>query len=113
MTRAEMSIWPRSTPCRAQVGSAWCRLCQDSPKLKIASGQKFADRSREENGRSPIMWQIELTDQVTWCRKAMRTRQDKKNAVSAPCQDQLISPPTTAGPNSENSVHAQNSRSTR
>ena len=37
-----MSSWPRSTPCRAQVGSAWCMLCQLSPKLRIASGQKFA-----------------------------------------------------------------------
>ena len=41
-----MSIWPRRTPCRAQVGSAWCRLCQVSPKDRIASGQKLAARSR-------------------------------------------------------------------
>jgi hypothetical protein len=34
-----MSIWPGCTPWRAQVGSAWCRLCQDSPMDRIASGQ--------------------------------------------------------------------------
>jgi hypothetical protein len=55
ITRAEMSIWPRSTPCRADVGSAWCRLCQDSPADRIAIGQKFAALSREANGRLPIM----------------------------------------------------------
>ena len=30
--RALRSICPCSTPWRAQVGSAWCRLCHDSPK---------------------------------------------------------------------------------
>ncbi len=33
--------------------------------LRIASGQKLAERSRLVNGRWPIMWQIEFTDQVT------------------------------------------------
>ena len=45
-----MSIWPGSTPWRALVGSAWCRLCHDSPMLSTASGQKLADLSREANG---------------------------------------------------------------
>ena len=45
-----MSIWPRSTPCRAQVGSAWCRLCQDSPIDRIASHQTLPDLSRDLNG---------------------------------------------------------------
>ncbi|MFI0795948.1 hypothetical protein ACH4OY_25185 [Micromonospora rubida] len=26
ITRAEMPAWPRSAPCRALAGSAWCRL---------------------------------------------------------------------------------------
>ncbi len=34
-----------------------------------ASGQKLADLSRLVKGRSPIMWQMEFTDQVTWCWK--------------------------------------------
>jgi hypothetical protein len=46
----------------------------------MASGQKFAERSRALNGRSPIRWQIELTDQVTWCSTATRTRPAQKNA---------------------------------
>jgi len=63
--RAEMSICPGFTPWRAHVGSAWCRLCHDSPMLRMAIGQKFADLSRVVNGRSPIMWHTEFTDQVT------------------------------------------------
>src|SRR5918994_7531919 len=101
ITRAEMSIWPRSTPCRAIDGSAWCELCQDSPKDRIASGQKFADLSREAKGRSPIAWQIELIDQVTWCSRPTRTRVPQKKAVSAPCQDHVSRPPTAAGSRSE------------
>src|SRR6185312_8931923 len=97
MVRAEMSNWPRSTPCRAQVGSAWWLLCQDSPKLRIASGQKFAERSREAYGRSPIMWHTELIDQVTWCSTQTRTSEAHRKAVSAPVQDQLIRPPRAAG----------------
>src|SRR4051794_796073 len=90
ITRAEMSIWPGSTPCRAQVGSAWWELCQDSPIDRMASGQKFAALSRLAKGRAPIMWQIELIDQVTWCRNDTRTRPAQKNAVTAPHHDQVI-----------------------
>src|SRR2546425_1213347 len=82
-----MSIWPLSTPCLAQVGSAWCRLCQDSPKDRIASQETFLDLSLTSNSSLPKVWQIELIDQVTWCRKAIRTRLAQKNAVTAPCQD--------------------------
>ena len=46
------------------------------------------------NGLLPIMWQIELIDQVTWCSTAMRTSPAQNSAVSAPHQDQLISPPS-------------------
>ena len=49
------------------------------------------------NGRFPIMWQIELVDQVTWCSAAMRTSPAQKNAVSAPHQDQVIRPPSRTG----------------
>ena len=92
-----MSIWPRFTPCRAQVGSAWCRLCHDSPKESTASHQTFAERSRAANGRVAAMWQIELIDQVTWCSSATRTSPAQKNAVSAPHQDQLTRPPMQRG----------------
>ena len=95
ITRALMSIWPRSTPCRAQVGSAWCRLCHDSPPLRIASGQKFVARSRpgETKGRLPTTWQTELIDHVTWCSSATRTRPAQKNADQAPVQLCVTSPP--------------------
>ena len=49
------------------------------------------------NGLLPIMWQIELIDQVTWCSAAMRTRPAQNSPGSAPHQDQLISPPSAAG----------------
>src|SRR3954465_13375523 len=78
MIRADVSSWPFSTPCRAAVGSAWCMLGQLSPKLRIASGQKLALLSRAAKGRSPIMWQIELIDQVTWCSRKIRTREAQK-----------------------------------
>ncbi len=61
--------------------------------LTNASGQTLADRSRVLNGRSPTVWQIELIDQVAWCRTAMRTRLPQKNAVSAPLHDCAHSPP--------------------
>ena len=67
MSRALVSTWPRSTPWRAQVGSAWCRLCQLSPIEMIASGQTLAERSRVLKGRLPKVWQMLLIDQVTWC----------------------------------------------
>src|SRR5690349_16064342 len=82
---------------RAQVGSAWWELCQDSPIEAMASGQKFAALSRDSNGRSPIRWQIEFTDHVTWCSTATLTKLAQKNAVTAPHQDNVITPPSTAG----------------
>src|SRR5438270_2018314 len=79
----------------------------------IASHHTFADLSRERNGRSPSVWQIELIDQVTWCRRLTRTREAQKNAVTAPCQDQVTSPPATAGPSSETSTQTGNRREIR
>ena len=115
MVRAEKSICPRSTPCRAQVGSAWCRLCQLSPNDRIASGQKLValSPSRSSNGRSPTTWQIELIAQVTWCSSEIRTSPAQKNALSAPCQDQVTSPPARAGASSEVIVISGKNRSTR
>src|SRR5665811_1286620 len=101
MRRALESIWPWSTPCRAQVGSAWCRLCQDSPIEITASQDTFPERSRLLNGRWPIAWQIELIDQVTWCSRAIRTSEPQKNAVTAPCHDQEIRPPSSGGKSRE------------
>src|SRR5262249_40384258 len=60
------------------------------------------------NGRSPIMWQMELVDHVTWCSTATRTNPAQKNAVSAPHQDQVINPPSTAGSTKVTVVHSTN-----
>ena len=38
MIAADVSSWPRSTPCRASVGNAWCALCHDSPIDSAAIG---------------------------------------------------------------------------
>src|SRR3954454_15625791 len=66
---------------------------------RTASGQKLCDRSRERNGRLPIMWQIELMDHVTWLEIARRTSPPQKKPVSTPAQDHEMSPPSTAGSN--------------
>src|SRR5205814_8631860 len=84
-----------------------------SAKLMIASGQQFADLSREANGRSPMTWQTEFTDQVMWCRELMRTRLAQKNAVNAPCQDIDQSPPSSAGVRRVTASHTGNRSSTR
>src|SRR6266705_5569715 len=97
MPRAAMSIWPLSTPCLAQVGSAWCRLCQDSPKDRIASQETFLDLSLTSNSSLPKVRQIKLIDQVTWCRKETRTRLAQKNVISAPFHDIVHRPPARAG----------------
>src|SRR5882757_3210351 len=97
MTRALMSIWPLSAPCRAQVGSEWCRLCQDSPNEGMASQATLRDLSRTSKSSLPNVWQTELIDQVTWCSRQMRTRLAQKNAVSAPAMDIDQRPPIRAG----------------
>src|SRR3954451_23650680 len=113
ITRADMSSCPRLTPWRAQVGSAWCRLCQDSPMVAMASGQKLVERSRSVHGLLPIMWQIELTDQVTWCSTATRTSPAQNNAVTAPHQDQVSRPPSAAGASRLTADQSGNWRLTR
>src|ERR1700691_3755698 len=97
MTRALGSSWPFSAPCRAQVGSAWCRLCQDSPNEAIASQETFRDRSRTSNSSLPKVWQMELIAQVTWCSSATRTRLGQEKAVIAPHNDIDHRPPMSAG----------------
>src|SRR5690349_25026786 len=111
MIRAVESICPRRTPWRAQVGSAWCRLCQDSPIDRKASHQTLPDLSRLLNGRSPMVWQIELIDQVTWCSRETRTSDAQKKAVSAPCQLIDQSPPMTAGSSIEPATMSGKARS--
>src|ERR1700728_4545499 len=101
MSRAAVSICPLSTPCRAHVGSEWCRLCQDSPNDRIASQFTFRDLSLTSNSSLPKVWQVELMDEITWCRTSTRTRLAQKNAATAPCQDQDHRPPMTAGAASE------------
>src|ERR1700745_284757 len=97
-----MSICPLSTPCRAQVGSAWCRLCQDSPNDAMASQGTLRDLSRAMQSSLPKTWQTELIDQVTWCSRATRTRLAQKNAVSAAWNDIPHRPPIIAGDSRDN-----------
>src|SRR3954469_23328684 len=78
--------------------------------LRIASGQKFVDLSREVNGRLPSVWHSELIDQVTWCERPMRTSPAQKKAVAAPCQLMVISPPSTAGSSTLTAAQTTNSR---
>jgi hypothetical protein len=55
------------------------------------------------------MWQIELMDQVTWCRTATRTRPAQKKAVSAPHHDIVARPPIRAGVSRVTTVQSGNS----
>src|SRR5579862_479367 len=116
MTRALWSICPLSAPCLAQVGSAWCRLCQDSPNEAMASQATLTERSRDCQSVLPQVWQMELIDQVTWCSSVTRTRPAQKNASMAPCQDQIPlevqKPPITAGPRRVTATSAGNKAST-
>src|SRR5579859_4558783 len=110
ISRAVASSCPGRIPCRAQVGSAWCPLCQLSPSDGRARAQTLVARSRLWNGRSPIRWQIELTDQVTWCSTVMRTIPAQNSAVSAPVQVPVTAPPTNAGTSSEAAASGPKSR---
>src|SRR5258708_36296553 len=113
ITLAAVSICPLSAPCLAQVGSAWCRLCQDSPNDRIASQLTFRDLSRTSNSALPNVWQMELIDQVTWCKNATRTRLAQKNAVTAPSQDHDHSPPIAAGASKDTADSHGNHREIR
>src|SRR6266851_324435 len=112
MARALMSICPLSAPCRAQVGSEWCRLCQDSPKEGIASQATLRDLSRTSKSSLPKVWQTELIDQVTWCSRQIRTRLAQKNAVTAPGQDIDHRPPISAGASIVTATQPGNHRDT-
>src|ERR1700742_1421604 len=73
----------------------------------MASQETFTERSRETQSVPPQVWQIELVDQVTWCRNVTRTRLAQKNISMAPCQDQTAveefqKPPITPGTASVN-----------
>src|SRR5207248_11713763 len=106
VARALMSIWPLSSPCLAQVGSQWCRLCQDSPKERMASQATFLDLSLTSKSSLPNVWQTELMDQVTWCSRQIRTRLAQKNAVRAPASDIDHRPPIRAGASSETTTQS-------
>src|SRR3954454_5656080 len=113
IVRALLSSCPLSTPWRAHVGSAWWRLCQDSPNDGMASHHTLRDLSRDSNSSSPMAWQIELMHQVTWCRRAMRTSAPQKNPVAAPHHDMVSSPPRAAGGSREVATQTGKRRLTR
>src|SRR6266536_162528 len=98
---------------RAPVGSAWCRLCQDSPNEAIARNATLRDLSRTSNDSWPNVWQIELMDHVTWCSAATRTSVAQKNAVTAPGQDIDHRPPIAAGSSSETATILGNDKEMR
>jgi hypothetical protein len=61
----------------------------------------------------PVTWQIELIENVTWWRRATRTRLPQKKAVSAPCQDHDHSPPTSGGSSIDRTTQSGKARETR
>src|SRR5579863_703491 len=110
--RADESSWPRRTPWRADVGYAWWRLCHDSPMESTASAATLRLSSVVVKGRRPTMWQIELTPQVTWWSRAIRTRPAHTNALMAPTRVPDIAQPMPNGTASETMANAGNFRPT-
>src|SRR5262249_34833539 len=62
ITAAEGSIWRRFSPWTAEVGKAWCELCQAAPKVGSGSQARFRDSSVVSKSRLPNMWQSELIE---------------------------------------------------
>src|SRR5690606_25890763 len=110
MIRALMSTCPFSTPCRAHVGSEWCRLCHDSPSDGIASHHTLRDLSRTSNSSLPKVWQIELIDHVTWWTSVIRTSPAQNSAVRKPAHDIVIRPPMTPGSRIDTATRNGNAR---
>src|SRR5690606_8667508 len=54
------------------------------------------------------MWQIEFTDQVTWCSTHTRTNPAQNNAGTAPHHDHVMRPPSRAGRANGSSDHSGN-----
>ena len=90
MTIAEGSISHHFRPCLAERGNVWWLWCQLSPKDGIASQKTLVEWSSTSKRRLPKKWQTELTDQVTWCWRKMRTKppqmQAGEGAVPAPAE---------------------------
>ena len=61
---------PRVRRAGRRSGRRGAGCATTRPSDRIASHHTLPDLSRLLNGRSPIVWQIELIDQVTWCSSA-------------------------------------------
>ncbi len=86
-----------STPWRAQVGSTWCRLCQDSPKEGIASQLTLLERSRLLKGRLPNTWQIRVNRPGHVVHECDANNAAPEHAVRRRSHDQVIRPPMMPG----------------
>src|SRR4029077_10429284 len=115
ISSADRSIWPRSTPCRAQAGSEWCMLCQLSPSDSTASGHKLVARSwrRVVKGRLPSRVHREFTLQVTCCSRKTRTSPAHTSASSAASQVPPSAHPAANGSASDTTHNAGKARDTR
>src|ERR1700722_20262861 len=73
INQADGSTMPRPAPWRVQVGWGWWTLWQLSPRGMTESDHRLVLRSLVPAVRRPKVWHNELTDQVMWCRSAIRT----------------------------------------
>src|SRR5688500_2793494 len=87
----------QASPWRAEVGKAWCELCQPSPRPNNPHSQLFRESSPTSYSLRPKTWQIELIDQVMWCVMKIRTRPPQTRPSSAPSHDQVTRPPISVG----------------
>ena len=113
MRRAARSTWCGSTPCRADAGAQWWKLCQLSPKEARANAATLVLLSVVSKGRRPQMWQTELMLHVTWWRTAIRTRPAHRKALNAPATVPSTIQPMVKGKTRENTARTGNRRSIR
>jgi len=113
INRAVESSCPRSTPCRAERGMEWWRLCQLSPIESTAKGAKFVARSlvRVVKGRDPQMWQAELIAKVACWRRNTLTSPAQMNAPMAPDAVPVTAQPMSVGAPREKTQRSGKSRS--
>src|SRR5215211_4010736 len=81
-----------SIPWKAERGKAWWLLCQPSPKANRPTSQLLRLASLVAYGRPPNVWQIELTLQVTWCVRQMRTSPPHSRPLQPPIANGMATP---------------------
>src|ERR687893_800849 len=87
----------RRRPCDAERGNAWWLWCHASPSEGSASQATLVDFSSVSKRRVPRKWHTELTLQVMWWTRKIRTRPPHRSPVAAPAMVPVSAQPASAG----------------